>query len=175
MEFSELKSYKKLEELDKNLFAQVQNVYNTVKETINSISGCFDNFTMHDIGHCVRVANYMEQLAFGIDEKKEENINRFNAAELSILLLSALLHDIGMFIRQIDRENIKNGKIGHEENLLFDGVLKVKKGNEEEAIKEIIRLTHAKRIFDYLDYQFDNGQILHNCLRLTINIRMQKI
>ena len=71
-----------------------------------------------------------------------------------------------MFIRQIDRENIKNGKIGHEENLLFDGVLKVKKGNEEEAIKEIIRLTHAKRIFDYLDYQFDNGQTIAQLLKI---------
>ena len=59
MEFNDLISYKTLQAIDSNLFSQVNTVYKMVKETINGIAGCFDNYTMHDIGHCVRVAHYM--------------------------------------------------------------------------------------------------------------------
>ena len=55
----------------------------------------------------------MEQLAFGIDGQQENRIKEFNAAELTILLLSALLH-IGMFIRSIDKEEITKGIIKHK-------------------------------------------------------------
>ena len=65
MEFNNLLSYKTLQTLDPGLFTQVTTVYNMVKETINNIAGCFNTYTMHDIGHSVRVAHYMEQLAFG--------------------------------------------------------------------------------------------------------------
>lgn len=159
MEFQDLISYKALHEQDSVLFSQVETVYNLVKHTINSISGCFKNFTMHDIGHSIRVAHYMEQLAFGIDENQEKRLKEFNSAELAILLLSALLHDIGMFIRPIDKEEIINGKIKHADKLkiTYKGVLEVKKENEEEAIKEIIRLTHAARVFDFLNHDFKDG------------------
>ena len=143
MELNNLKSYNRLREIDPTLFSQVNEIYHMVKETINSISGCFNNYTMHDMGHCLRVASYMEQIAFGIDDKSEDRIEEFNAAELAILILSAMLHDIGMFITPIDRVNIKNNKIKYSENLSFNGVLAVKNNNEEEAIKEIVRLTHA--------------------------------
>lgn len=171
MEFNDLISYKTLQAIDSNLFSQVNTVYKMVKETINGIAGCFDNYTMHDIGHCVRVAHYMEQLAFGIDAHKEDRLKEFNAAELAILLLSALLHDIGMFIRPIDREEITNNKIKHAERLkiTYKGVLEVKKGNVEEAIKEIIRLTHASRVFEFLDCEFEGHQKISNILKIDNN------
>lgn len=171
MEFKDLLSYKKLQTSDSDLFSQVNMVYDLVKETINGIAGCFDNYTMHDIGHSVRVAHYMEQLAFGIAAHKEDRLNEFNAAELSILLLSALLHDIGMFIRPIDREEITNGKIKHAEKLkiTYKGVLEVKKGKTEEAIKEIIRLTHAARVFEFLDCEFESHQKISNILKINNN------
>lgn len=171
MEFNDLISYKTLQAIDSNLFSQVNTVYKMVKETINGIAGCFDNYTMHDIGHCVRVAHYMEQLAFGIDAHKEDRLKEFNAAELAILLLSALLHDIGMFIRPIDREEITNNKIKHAERLkiTYKGVLEVKKGNVEEAIKEIIRLTHAARVFEFLDCEFEGHQKISNILKIDNN------
>lgn len=171
MEFNDLLSYKTLQAIDPNLFSQVNTVYKMVKETINGIAGYFDNYTMHDIGHCVRVAHYMEQLAFGIDAHKEDRLKEFNAAEFAILLLSALLHDIGMFIRPIDREEITNNKIKHAEKLkiTYKGVLEVKKGNVEEAIKEIIRLTHAARVFEFLDCEFEGHQKISNILKIDNN------
>lgn len=170
MQFSELYSYKKLKSLDPILFSQVEKVYNMVKDTINGISGCFGNFTMHDIGHSVRVAHYMEQLAFGIDNNMEERASQYNAAELTILLLSALLHDIGMFIRSIDKENIRNNIIEYKkEELTFDGVLEAKGGNEDEAIKEIIRRTHAARVKDFLCFPMDDGGTISDVLKIDNN------
>ncbi|MCD7724245.1 MAG: ATP-binding protein, partial [Clostridiales bacterium] len=171
MEFKDLLSYKALKKLDTNLSSQVDTVYKMVKETINGISGCFDNYTMHDIGHSVRVAHYMEQLAFGIDDNQEKRLKEFNAVELTILLLSALLHDIGMFIRPIDRQEIKNNTIKYADKLkiTYNGVLEVKKGNEDEAVKEIIRLTHAARIFEFLEYEFDERQTIAQILKINDN------
>ncbi|MCH5211358.1 MAG: hypothetical protein J1F01_10405, partial [Oscillospiraceae bacterium] len=99
MEITDLKSFQQLKKTDSKLSNQVLSVYNAIKETINSISGCYNNYTMHDMSHGIRVAAYMEDLAFGIDKNFEENINKFTPFEIALLLLSAILHDIGMFIR----------------------------------------------------------------------------
>ena len=159
MQLHDLKSYKELVSSDRNLASQVESVYNATKETINSISGCYNNYTMHDIGHCIRVASYMEQIAFGLNDNFEINIKKFSAFELALLILSALLHDIGMFIRPEDKENIRNNKILYTSSLTFDGVLKAMNNNEDEAIKEIVRITHAQRINEFIDYKFGEKTI----------------
>lgn len=69
MKLQDLRSYKKLKTLDENLSSQIESIYNLTKDTINSISASYSNFTMHDIGHSLRVAKYMEEIAFGIDDK----------------------------------------------------------------------------------------------------------
>lgn len=165
MELKDLKSFKKLVKLDYKLATQVESVYEITKETINSISGCYNNFTMHDMAHGLRVASYMEELAFGIDDEFEQRINCYNAFELSLLILSAILHDIGMFIRPEDKENIKNNIIPYATSLTFEGVLSVVDNDEEEAIKEIVRITHANRIKEFIDYDF-NGNTISKILML---------
>ena len=159
MELNDIKSYNKLMELDPKLAVQVKSVYDATKETINSISGCYNNYTMHDTNHGFRVACYMENIAFGIDDEFENNISRFNAFELALLILSALLHDIGMFIRPEDREQIKSGHIRYNNTISFEGMLRVTNNNENEAIKEIIRITHAQRIKDFINYDFNGFTI----------------
>lgn len=165
MELRDLRSYVKLQQLDNKLASQVETVYEAIKETINSISGCYNNYTMHDMSHGLRVASYMEDIAFGIDDEFEGNIKKFNAFELTLLILSAMLHDIGMFIRPEDKENIKNGNIKYTNSLTFNGVLKVVNNEEEEAIKEIVRVTHPQRIKEYIDYDF-GGKTIYNILQL---------
>lgn len=159
MELNDLRSYKKLCQKDAKLATQVESVYNATKETINSISGCYNNYTMHDMSHGLRVASYMEDLAFGIDDEFDKNMDEFNAFELALLILSAILHDIGMFIRPEDRENIKSNRIPYTTSLTFEGVLKVVNGNEDEAVKEIIRITHPQRIKEFIRYDFERKTI----------------
>jgi len=159
MDLKDLKLYQYLLDKDTKLAGQVESVYNATKETIDAIAGCYNNYTMHNIGHSLRVAGYIGDLACGIDEDFDRNIKNYNAFEITLMLLSALLHDIGMFIRPEDRDKIKNNEIAYTNSLTFSGVMDVVGNNEDEAIKEIVRITHAQRIKEYVDYQFGDTTI----------------
>ena len=165
MQLQDLRSYNALKEKDHKLATQVESVYNTVYETINSISGYYNNYTMHDMNHGLRTAVYMENLAFGIDEQFNDRLQQFNAFELTLMILSAILHDIGMFIRPEDERDISNNQIKYTNSLTFSGVLNVVNQDKKEAIKEIVRITHAKRIQEYMDYDF-NGKTISGMLVL---------
>ena len=165
MELKDLRFYKQLVTLDHKLAAQVESVYSATKETINSISGCYNNYTMHDMGHGLRVASYIEDLACGVDDEFSQNIPNFNAFEIALMILSAILHDIGMFIRPEDRERIQNNDIAYTHSLTFQGVMETVNKDSEEAIKEIVRLTHAQRIREYINYDF-SGKTISGMLQL---------
>ncbi len=159
MELENLKMFKYVQVNDNSLAEQIKTIYHLTAETINGISKSFDNYTMHDMNHGLRVAAYMEQLAFGIGEDFDSNIAKFNAFEITLMILSAMLHDIGMTIREEDKIEIKNNNIKYSNELTFKGVLKVTDDDENEAIKEIIRRTHAARIYEFIDYKFDSRSI----------------
>lgn len=167
MVLQDLKSYQILTKLNSSFKSQIDEVFNTVRETINGIAGCYNNYTMHDMEHGLRVASYMEQIALGISNNEEE-IKKYNELELTLLILSAILHDIGMFIRPNDKKEIKSNNIKYKNGLTYKGVLKVM-GNEDDAIKEIVRLTHAARIKDFIDYDYGNGNKISSILKLNNN------
>lgn len=158
MTLNDIKMYNYLKNNDGILANQVDAVYALTLETINSISRSYGNYTMHDMNHGLRVASYMEQLAFGIDETFNTKIASFNAFEITLMLLSAILHDIGMTIRPQDIIDIKNNNIKHTDTLTFDGVMSVL-NDEEEAIKEIVRHTHASRIEEFMNHDFGGRTI----------------
>ena len=159
MGLNDLRLFKYLSEKDPKLASQVESVYNATKDTIDGIAGCYYNYTMHNTGHSLRVANYMGELACGVDSDFEHNLEKYNAFEIALMILSALLHDIGMFIRPEDKDRITNGDIPYTNSLTFAGVMSVVNNNQEEAIKEIVRITHAQRIREYIDYEFGDKKI----------------
>lgn len=159
MNLNDLRLYHYLCQKDTKLAGQVESVYNATKDTIDAIAGCYNNFTMHNTGHSLRVANYMGELACGIDDDFAENIEKYNAFEVTLMILAALLHDVGMFIRPEDKERIIQNDIPHTNSLTFAGVMSVVNNNQEEAIKEIVRITHARRINEYVDYEFGDKTI----------------
>lgn len=171
MDLKDLRMYNYLKSNNSELAEQVKSIYNLTFETINNISRSFGNYTMHDMNHSLRVAAYIEQLAFGIGKSFDENIKKFNCLEISIMILSAIIHDIGMTIRNQDKELIKSGEIsGMDENLSFLGVLKVSDNNEEEAIKEIVRKLHHNRVYIFLDEDLGNGETIRKKLSINSNI-----
>jgi len=150
MDIKDLISYRLL--IKSPLKSIVDNVYKTICEVINAIPACHKNFTMHDIQHSLRVISYMEQIAFKksfnnlhkFDINELEKSNPFSDFEIMLILLSGLLHDIGMFYSDNDVKNIENGEM-NDNNITFEGILKLHI-SKEEAIKDIIRRTHADRI-----------------------------
>ena len=165
MDLRDLKSYQVLKERNSSFVNQIDLIFNLTRETINGIARSYDNYTMHDMNHGLRVAAYMEELAFGADEDFNRKIDNFNDLELTLIILSAILHDIGMFIRPEDENDIKANKIKYTDSLTYEGVLNVV-GGEEEAIKEIVRMTHAARINEFIDYDF-GGQTISQILMIN--------
>lgn len=167
MDLHDLNLYKRLKAADGKLANQVESVCNLVRDTINGISGFFGNYTMHDMNHGFRVAAYMEKLAFGIGDNADKRAKKFNAMELALMLLSAILHDIGMFVRKEDEENIPKNNIKYAGSITFEGVMRVK-NDEKEAVKEIVRLTHAARIYEFLNAKLDgSGNTISSILMLN--------
>lgn len=80
--------------------AQVSSRVNLVVEeawpVLQQVSRNFPLYTLHDPEHCYRVAQNMHHL---IPQPTLENLN---AVELSVLLLAAYLHDIGMASSQTE-------------------------------------------------------------------------
>lgn len=165
MDLRDLKSYQVLIERNSSFVNQIDLIFNLTYETMNSISRFYDNYTMHDMNHGLRVASYIEELAFGIDEDFDKKIEEFNDLELTLIILSAILHDIGMFIRPEDEMNIKANIIKYTDSLTYEGVLNVT-GSEKEAVKEIIRITHAARVNEFINYDF-GGQTISQILMIN--------
>lgn len=168
MELTDLKMYNHLLTSNPTLASQIRQLHKITLETINGIAKSFNNFTMHDMNHGLRVATYMEQLAFGIDSSFSDRISKFNDLEIALMIACAILHDIGMTIREEDKQAIKSNNIKYSDSLTFDGVLKVVNNDKEEAIKEIIRRTHAARIHEFISYNF-GGLSIENILLLDDN------
>ena len=167
MDLRDLKSYQVLKERNSSFVNQIDSIFNFTCETINGIARFYDNYTMHDMNHGLRVAAYMEELAFGVDEDFYKKIENFNDLELTLIILSSILHDIGMFIRPEDESDIKANKIKYTDSLTYEGVLNVT-GREKEAIKEIVRITHAARINEFIDYDFGGQTISQILIQLLI-------
>lgn len=165
MNLSDLRLFQYVQRNDHKLASQIESVFNATKDTIDAIAGCYNNYTMHNTGHSLRVANYIGELACGIEDKFDENLKKYNAFEVTLMILAALLHDIGMFIRPEDRERIVQNDIPYTNSLTFNGVMSVVNNNTEEAIKEIVRVTHAHRIKEYINYEFGD-QTISSILRL---------
>lgn len=106
MTLTDLRLFQYVKKNDTKLASHIESVFNATKDTIDAIAGCYNNYTMHNTGHSLRVANYMGELACGIEDMFDENIKKYNAFEVTLMILAALLHDIGMFIRPEDRERI---------------------------------------------------------------------
>ncbi len=140
--FNDLDLYKKIQ--DRRLLSIIDSIVEKVKYPINSINSLFTNYTMHDMGHCYRVACVMAQLV------EEKSLNDF---EYTLLILCALLHDIGMYCSPEAIASIKDG-MEDSEDLKFQGVFNVL-GNENEAIKEFVRKIHHKRLTKVLNFKFD--------------------
>src|SRR5690606_41186535 len=60
----------------------------------------FPHYTLHDTGHSFRIMEYMSKLV--------GDISRLSELEVSLMIYSALLHDIGMAVSEDDVVAIKS-------------------------------------------------------------------
>ncbi len=153
--FEQLNIFKFIE--NGNLKEQVKNIICEVYPFLNAINGEFKEYTLHDIGHAYRVASYMDKLALGITEESiEANKSTFSDLDYALMILSAVLHDIGMYYSKEDRNKIVNGNELYLKKFTFKGVKKVltkrnSAATDDDAVHEIIRRLHHLRVADFIN------------------------
>ena len=125
-----------LKEKESPFFAVLTNVYSQVKNILNSrITAIFPKYTLHDCGHSFRIINYMSQIV--------NNYKDLSDLEITLLILSSLLHDIGMGVSEDDLALIKKDHFEFSK-FKYSTMLRLMKGDEVAATQEYIRRIHAE-------------------------------
>jgi HD-GYP domain-containing protein (c-di-GMP phosphodiesterase class II) len=80
---------------------KIKEVYEQIKEILNNrVQYVFPNFTLHNTGHSFRIIEYMSKLV--------NDIAKLDDLEITLMIYSALLHDIGMAVSEDDIDSIKS-------------------------------------------------------------------
>ncbi|PFS25405.1 hypothetical protein COK45_05070 [Bacillus thuringiensis] len=128
---------KELENRKSRFYEIVLSVYEEIESLLNSrIAQVFPTYTQHDTGHSVRIIGHMEKII--------PDVGKLNELEIALLILSALLHDIGMAASNEEITNIREGSKVYK-NINYNALLSQFNGNEIEATQEYIRKVHAER------------------------------
>lgn len=146
----DLELVKQLQSRNSEFLPHIKEVYETVKDLLEQrIPHIFPNYTLHNIGHSLRIIKNMGSIV--------HDINQLDELEIVILIMSALLHDVGMAISKEDIELIKNDNFPYFE-IKYSAVVKTFE-DEELALQEYVRMFHsslsAKFINEKLQGKFD--------------------
>ncbi|WP_420385222.1 HD domain-containing protein [Roseivirga sp.] len=126
---------KHLKSIDSPFLPKIQEVYEQVKDILNSrVQHVFPHYTLHNTGHSFRIMEYMSKLVGDIATLSE--------LEITLMIYSALLHDIGMAVSEEDINSIKADSFPFCE-VKFSAMKKIMGGNEVLALQEYVRRIHA--------------------------------
>jgi len=150
--FLEYEIMKCLKEKESIYYGKIQDLYSICESILSEIPKQFPNYTLHDIGHSIRVIGYMNELV-------KECISNFSELQLALIVYSGLLHDIGMFVsddekfdlyRKFERVNYKFSRMTSDEKVSY--------------LKEYIRKNHGKRVTDALNYDINDSTKIKSLL-----------
>jgi len=133
---------KYLKSVDSPFLPKIQEVFESVKDILNTrIQYVFPNYTLHNTGHSFRIMQYMSKIV--------NDISKLNELEITLLIYSALLHDIGMAVSEEDVNLIKTDSFPFCE-VKFSAMKKIMNGNEDLALQEYVRRIHASLSGKYI-------------------------
>ena len=146
-DLEDLEIIKELIKRSSSFLETIDQVYNKIKKVLNTrIPKVFSNYTLHDTDHSIRIIKYMARIV--------NDISKLSDLELNLLVLSALLHDIGMAVSKEQITQIRSDKLTFTD-LKYSAMLKFVKGNKDLALQEFVRRVHSQlsRIYIYTNLQ----------------------
>ena len=117
--------------------ANIDEIILMITPILNEICIHFNNYTLHNIEHSLRVLYNMCAIA------GKSNLNKLSDLELAMIIYVALLHDVGMWISPDEIEKI-------ESNPQFKFYLKRNCEDKSLSLQDYIRPIHGKRAYQYL-------------------------
>jgi len=149
---------KYLKNIDSPFLPKIQETYEQVKDILNNrVQHIFPNFTLHNTGHSFRVMEYMSKLI--------NDITKLNELEITLMIYSALLHDIGMAVSEDDINSIKSDSFPLCE-VKFSAMKKIMNGDENLALQEYVRKIHASLSARYIQENLKDKLIIPKLLTL---------
>ncbi|WP_164779469.1 HD domain-containing protein [Paenibacillus kobensis] len=127
-------------------------------------------YTLHDESHSLKIIKIMECII------PQETLEKLNEIEITLLILSAYLHDIGMTCSAAEREDIIRNSKDYEVLLTTDPLYKdyiqyKHEGDhrastriEDKVFTEYLRRQHVKRSAEFIERELSHGE-----LRLSFN------
>lgn len=110
-------------------------------DRLTRVPTIFPHYTMHDIGHSIRIIKHMGELI--------EDVSKLTPFEIALLIYSAILHDVGMATSNEDIELLRNDKL-EIADIKYSAMLKYMGGDEVAATQEFIRRIHGKLSAKYI-------------------------
>ena len=138
--WEDIKIYKYLQDKNSEFIENIDSMIDYSQNVLKYICITFDNYTGHDIEHSKMVIKYMSDII--------TDIEKLSDLELTVIIYSGLLHDIGMFVTAGEIELIKNNKYDLTD-FKYNNVFEKYK-NEKISIQEIVRPIHAKKSKKYI-------------------------
>ncbi|MFB5759744.1 HD domain-containing protein [Paenibacillus medicaginis] len=146
------------------LSQKVVNIVNHVTPLLARIPENMREYTLHDETHSLKVIRIMGRII------PSETLVQLNDIELTFLILSAYLHDVGMTCSSSEREEIIIGSTEYQTLLKIDSMygeyLNYEKiGNhraitriEDKIFTEYLRRNHVKRSADFIESTLSDGE-----------------
>lgn len=135
MDINDSKLYQILVERNSDFLQNIKKVFDYVKDLLPLVTKVFSDYTQHDIDHSIMITNYMYEII--------DDVAQMNDLEISMMIYSALLHDIGMVVTDKEIAGIRQD----DPNIIeckYSVVLQALK-DDKLALQECIRPVHAKR------------------------------
>lgn len=155
------------ENSDNQLSAKVISIITVVAPLLERIPENMPEYTLHDPNHSAKVVENMGKII------PQETLQNFNSIELSLLILSGYLHDIGMTCSKEEKEEII--KNSDEYEILFKSdVNKYEKFKsfknagdhraatfiEDQIFTEYLRRKHVVRSANYIEEKLSSGELI---------------
>lgn len=157
------------EENDHQLSELVKKIVANVAPILATVGSKMPEFTLHDVNHSAKVVELMSRII------PEDVLQKLNIIELTLLILSGYIHDVGMTCSSKEQEEIINNDSEYKmliiENIDKKNLLKKyeKEHNhraltivENQLFTEYLRKNHVKRSRKYIIDNLSKGDLLLN-------------
>lgn len=146
--------FRHLESLQSDFLANLKALARDAEQLLSRISGIFPAFTLHDIDHSIRVADYIYRIV-------QNNLEDLSELEIYVIIVTCILHDIGMYATQDEIKAIKNDEVTYG-GIKFQKLLAGCGNNSDSAVQDLIRRYHGKRSYDIVTTEFKEYLVLPN-------------
>ncbi|OAX49891.1 HD domain-containing protein [Paenibacillus sp. AD87] len=156
-----------LKERSTDLYSVVLSVYRKTKDILDTrVSQVFPDYTLHNVNHSLRIINYMGEIIPSIEQLSD--------LEITFLICSALLHDIGMGATSSEVERIKSGELSYKD-FSYEAFLKKFKNDHTKAVQDYIRRVHALRSAEYIKKELKDVLIVPTMPNTNFDEEVSKI